>query len=418
MNDNSKIMYIFLRDKIIGIDTILPLCMEIHDRCGYKFNFISFDRLTYKYIIEDNIVIRDAINSIGKIELVSSGKYKSLYVSKIFSLFYFLKVAFNVAVKNYYIIHSAHLHLKPFMWFRWLFKKNNVIFIEKKPFGIGNQIDFKNVKNHNLAYKNRMTYKDISEFGIDIYSHPPLLYAGTLIGYDKDWNYFKHPAANKLKKIVIDGMGIRKNGYWIDFLNKNVNRYIENEMPKGVFKSDNILVFLATRITRATDTNAINEFVGALRALSKYMHIFPLFIKLHTFSDLEFINELLGVAIEEKNSTRYVITKLHPAVLSNRSVISVFANQGTLMKEFSGLGVPVVDLQIYENILSNSYFDLSTDLSKNDLKKRYKSRKELADYTFSDAESFDNFMKKKSFELDNIRPEPKKRVTYLESCDF
>jgi hypothetical protein len=126
----------------------------------------------------------------------------------------------------------------------------------------------------------------------------------------------------------------------------------------------------------------------------------------------------LGVAIEEKNSTRYVITKLHPAVLSNRSVISVFANQGTLMKEFSGLGVPVVDLQIYENILSNSYFDLSTDLSKNDLKKRYKSRKELADYTFSDAESFDNFMKKKSFELDNIRPEPKKRVTYLESCDF
>ena len=77
MRSNRKTVYVLLRNKIIGIDSILPLCMEINGKFGYKFNFISFEHETYKYIVKDNVVIKDMINSIGKIDFVSLKKYKS-----------------------------------------------------------------------------------------------------------------------------------------------------------------------------------------------------------------------------------------------------------------------------------------------------------------------------------------------------
>jgi hypothetical protein len=424
MKVDNKVIYVILRNKIIGIDSILPTCVEIHGRCGYMFNFISLDYSTYKYIMEDNIVLRDAIHSIGKIELLSSDRYKSRYISKLFFIFYFVKVMFNIAVRNDYIMHSAHLHVNPFVWVRWLFKKSNIIFMEKQSFGIEKAIDFTNVKNRDLKflYNKRLTYDEISKYGIDIYSHPPLLYAGVLIGYDKRWNYFKHPTASRLKKIVLKDM--RSNRYWISFIKKNAHKYIESEMPVGDFKSGNILVFIATRITRTTDINAIEEFVGALNVLFKYTHIFPLFIKLHTFSDVEFINELVNTALGKENSARYVFTKLHPAVLATRAVISVFANSGTLMKEFSEFDIPVVDLQIYEDILSPSHVSLSINLSKSNLEKRYKERKNLSDYTFTDVYNFDKFMEKivnTSSKLDGIKPlvdNSQKYISHIESCNF
>ena len=192
MRSNRKTVYVLLRNKIIGIDSILPLCMEINGKFGYKFNFISFEYETYKYIVKDNVVIKDMINSIGKIDFVSLKKYKSRYLSMLFVVFYFIKVIINVAATNGYIMHSAHLHIKPLMWIRWFFKKSNIIFVEKKIHGGSKGINFTNFKKKSLTkiYGSRLTNDEIHEFGIDIYSHPPLLYAGTLIGYNENWNYF------------------------------------------------------------------------------------------------------------------------------------------------------------------------------------------------------------------------------------
>jgi hypothetical protein len=217
-----------------------------------------------------------------------------------------------------------------------------------------------------------------------------LLYAGTLIGYNENWNYFKHPAAAKLKKIVFKGG--YKGKYLVDFINKHACTYIEGQIPHEEFESDSILVFIATRITRYSDSTAINEFVGALKALSKYLHIFPLFIKLHTFSDTEFIDELIKTSLGNDNSTRYTITNLHPMVLASKAVISVFANDGTVMRQFSELNVPVIDLQIYENILTNSHLKSCIELSESDLSSRYERRKFFSDYTFDETKAFDKFM--------------------------
>ena len=425
-NYNGRVIYVILRNKIVGIDSVLSSCMNIHGKCGYVFNFICLDSATYKNIIEDNIVLRDAISSIGKIELIASDKYKSNYISKLFIIYYFAKVIFNITVRNSYVIHFAHLNSKPFVWFRWLFKKNNVIFMERTYFSAEIDKGLLDSKKHDsklkLIYDTRSTYDEISEYGIDIYSHPPLLYAGILIGYDEEWNYFKHPEAKELKKIVFKNS--RKNKYWVDFINKHAKKYIEDQMPKGCFESNKILVFIATRIMRSSDPNLINEFVGALKALSKYTHIFPLFIKLHTYSDIEFVNELLSISLGSVSDVKYVITTLHPEVLATRSVISVFANEGTIMEEFSVLWVPVVDLQIYENILPPFCLESSINLSEGDLTRRYNEREKFSDYTFTDAKDFDKFMEgivDTSYSLDDTKifiSDSKKNMSNLWSCDF
>ena len=392
MRSNRKTVYVLLRNKIIGIDSILPLCMEINGKFGYKFNFISFEHETYKYIVKDNVVIKDMINSIGKIDFVSLKKYKSRYLSMLFVVFYFIKVIINVAATNGYIMHSAHLHIKPLMWIRWFFKKSNIIFVEKKIYGVSIGVNSKNFKKRSLTriYESRLTNDEIREFGIDMYSHPPLLYAGILIAYNENWNYFKHPAANQLKKITFKHS--YRGKHFVDFVNKHAYTYIKNQIPHENFESGNILVFIATRIIRHSDSNVINEFTGALRALSKYLHIFPLFIKLHTFSDTEFIDELIKASLGDENSTRYTITTLHPMVLASKAVISVFANDGTVMGQFSELNVPVIDLQIYENILAPSHLKSCIELSESELTRRYKRRKISSDYTFDEMEEFDKFM--------------------------
>ena len=202
---------------------------------------------------------------------------------------------------------------------------------------------------------------------------------------------FKHPDADKSKKIIFNSG--YSGEYLVDFINNNADNYINNQIPCESFESTSILVFIATRITRHSDSKLVNEFVGALKSLSKYLHIFPLFIKLHTFSDTEFIDELIKISLGGDNSNRYVITTLHPMVLARKAIISVFANDGTIMGQFSELNVPVINLQIYENILTYAHLKACIDISDVELKHRYERRKLYSDYTFDNVKEFDSYMK-------------------------
>ena len=87
MKNTKKIVYVILPNKIIGIDSILPLCMEMHGRCGYRFNFIFLEFETYEFIMKNNTVLADAINYIGKVDFISSSRFKSRYISKLFFIF-------------------------------------------------------------------------------------------------------------------------------------------------------------------------------------------------------------------------------------------------------------------------------------------------------------------------------------------
>ena len=111
MARQTQHIYVLLRNKIVGVDSILPLCMQLHKECGVTFTFMFFEYSSFKVIRNDNIVLSDAINTIGKSIFVGSGKHK--IISKIFPIFFLVKMVFNINFKKSYIMHTGGMNIKP-----------------------------------------------------------------------------------------------------------------------------------------------------------------------------------------------------------------------------------------------------------------------------------------------------------------
>ena len=63
----KKWIVVFLKNKLISLDSILPLALEINRCCGYRFYFIIWQYESYKSVVEDNIILRDMALSVGQI---------------------------------------------------------------------------------------------------------------------------------------------------------------------------------------------------------------------------------------------------------------------------------------------------------------------------------------------------------------
>ena len=63
----KKFIVIFLKNKLISLDSVIPLVLEINRCCNYNFYFVIWEYETYQSVINDNIVLRDMALSVGKI---------------------------------------------------------------------------------------------------------------------------------------------------------------------------------------------------------------------------------------------------------------------------------------------------------------------------------------------------------------
>ena len=109
----SKIIFIFLKNKIISLDSIIPFAFEMNKQCGFKFVFVVFDKGTYDAIKNDNIVLNDAINTIGSLVYIYSLKNSFKIIRKLFFLFNVLKISLQVNFNDSYILHFGGLNERP-----------------------------------------------------------------------------------------------------------------------------------------------------------------------------------------------------------------------------------------------------------------------------------------------------------------
>ena len=74
-NSKSKFMYIFLNNKIISLDTIVPIILEVKTRNeAINVIYITFDFNTYKFIKMNKLLFK-AINEVG--DLIFLGRKKT-----------------------------------------------------------------------------------------------------------------------------------------------------------------------------------------------------------------------------------------------------------------------------------------------------------------------------------------------------
>mgnify|MGYP003985757481 CR=1 FL=1 len=63
---------VFLNNKLISVDTILPVLIELKEKYNTKIYFIVFEEMAYKGI-RSNIVINDAVNYAGNLIYIGFG---------------------------------------------------------------------------------------------------------------------------------------------------------------------------------------------------------------------------------------------------------------------------------------------------------------------------------------------------------
>mgnify|MGYP000028704278 CR=1 FL=1 len=335
----KKHVYVILKNKIIGTDSVITLCMQIYKECGYTFTFILFEHGSFKAIKNDNIVLFDAINSIGKLVSLSSERYKYRVISKIFTVLFFIKMILKIKFQENYIMHSGGLHVKPLSFIMNFTPLQRIIFHETSSYGRLCH-ENKGVDTPEMFFSRRQTQ---NAFDSNVLRHLlPTLNAGILIAYDEFWNYFKHPEAINAQQVVFNNS--RNAGAWIDFIKNRSSEYIDSELDKYLLnqKSKHILIIFIGRIQIDKSGSYIKSFIQMIDEISKTVgDKVPVFIKPHIFADLEFIMNCISKGVGG-GKINYIFTKLHPSVLASRAAISFFIGNSTVINEISNLNVPII----------------------------------------------------------------------------
>mgnify|MGYP006445674321 FL=1 len=108
----KKIIFIFLKNKIISLDSIIPFAMEVHNKCNIDFIFVAFEKGTYDAIRNDNVVLNDAIESIGSLIYIYRAEFKNTFVKKIALLLNILLISIQIRIKDGYVLHFGGLNEK------------------------------------------------------------------------------------------------------------------------------------------------------------------------------------------------------------------------------------------------------------------------------------------------------------------
>ena len=111
----NKKIFIFLNNKLLTIDLILPFMLELKNKQKYlDVEFISFDKKTLN-IIKKNELLFDAINKIGKIKIFGNYFYFNNKITKVIG--YFIDFSRIILVNFFYkvvFIHFKALELFPY----------------------------------------------------------------------------------------------------------------------------------------------------------------------------------------------------------------------------------------------------------------------------------------------------------------
>ncbi len=340
----SKIIFIFLKNKIISLDSIIPFAFEMNKQCGFKFVFVVFDKGTYDAIKNDNIVLNDAINTIGSLVCIYSLKNSFKIIRKLFFLFNVLKISLQVNFNDSYILHFGGLNERPLVFIRWLFFLRKRILCESSSYGrfINNNAEFGSVTTRNASTIYQYRTDSLSYFSSSEDYAP--LNASILVGFHESWNYFKHKESYKTKKVVF--LNSRNSPAWIDFLSTNANNYINKELGVLGCDSKNIISIVIGRLMLRYHDDELTRlhakaFKKTLISLAKYSKDFPIFIKPKVYDDISMLKKFID-EIGKEYKINFILTELHPMVLASRSIVSIFVSNTTAINDFYIARVPIV----------------------------------------------------------------------------
>jgi hypothetical protein len=312
---------VIVKNKLITIDTVLPVLIEMKEKYGIDSTIVVNDELAHKGI-KENVVIRDAVNYVGKeiyVGDISENKIirKSVKIGWLVVLLF--KMFFGVK-----ILHFGTLEVFPYSILNKLFRRN-IFLLQSSSYSYYGG-DF-----NSLLERSSPIVKPISG---NVVLFNDNISAFSLMDYDHNVYNF-------------GGTRIRKS--WFDYVNARSDFYF-SLYHNNVDTSRGCIVLILAFFGKMEKINdpydgyriLFKKTIGALQSIKGDI---PVLLKPHVFTDMNIVNN----EIQDKNG--FYITYLHPSVLATRAKFFVCNLYSTTMADAKSFGVKTIEYSDYRKDL-------------------------------------------------------------------
>ena len=327
---------VFLNNKLITCDTIVPLIWEIMiRRPGGRAVFVVMERRTYE-AVNANIVLRDAIREMGT--LIYLGRPRPGAVAGLLH-------RFAVIPRLAYWLMLAWLGQTTFLHFKalnqWplkilgLLAPSRTIFAEGSPFG-ESELELKFAKI--IGPRNRDLPKVVGQ---------------TLIRFRDDWPSYADPRNAKRTHFKLDLPFAGRQ--WLDYLDKVADRYLATAFTEAGIATGTEIV--ACPIGSIAESEVFRGERTLWRLLEEIIEIvgetlpdLPLIIKPHPASIEQGLEVEALLASHPK--VKGFVSHLHPMVLATRARCAISFAYTTSFAAMKSVGTPTIEYTDYtDNVL-------------------------------------------------------------------
>lgn len=316
---------VFLKNKLISCDTIVPLLHEIQERRKHKVYFIVPSLQTEDYI-KKNIVLYDLMSSMGCISTISKG---------------------NIFNKLMFLIKLIHLSFSCFL------KKGHVFYFGKIGSIIG-KIMIINERRMFLAEPDNFGFSDLTRraqtaggLTRHIYKEKHRDFEGkNLLIFSEhfeinDWNI-------KNKNVFYFG-NTRNRESWANYIKKVSHKYLNSFFSQENLTPTLSIIYIMTYIGDIpcidTKDTMLHLFKDTLKILVQEANGVPILIKPHMTTDLKIVKK----EILKYPEAKIILTDLHPAVLSVTAMFFIGNYYSTVFGDAIVWNVPTIEFTSYKS---------------------------------------------------------------------
>ena len=325
----SSLLLVFINRKLISIDSVIPLLCEIKNTYPKMIIKVICPHLATKQGIDNNIFIKDQIDNIGSIRVLSirNAKNKKSFIKAIQCLILVLSIIKDCIISRVSFIHFGWLFTKPFNFLNFINKKNS-FYCENDSYGftqLMQDVTFLK-KNYPIDY--------------------PIIESGNVIAFSKEWHFSDSHGKNKYKYFYYGPSRQRK--YWTNLVLSKADYYIKKELNKNKLDENSALIsvmlgYFGELKFLLNKDSAISALDDTIQVLSKCIKKEVVVFKPHVITDLVILDKVL----KKYNNFDYIITYLHPMILATRSKLAIANYYSTTLSDFNTLGVKTIEYTDY-----------------------------------------------------------------------
>jgi len=382
-------IHVFLNDKLISADIIVPLLYEIKEQSNKGANTkVRFYLPSYKEngleSLRRNIVLYDSMCNLG--EYIVYGRKSDSKFSKVFHRMWLIKfmlqTSISIIFRESYIFHFGAIDKYPLKFF-YLLNRRGSYFFSQWPFAY--PVNLFTVNNH---YKKRKR-------------NDRLVSASKYITYTKDKNPDLHRFKD-IKNLNID-CNPHKGISWLKYLESNGQQWLN--LYNLTFKSNQYITYALRHFNREAalinpDTDLSDLLYETLKVIDSSVSNKTVLLKPHSFTDINYLKDI----VKKFNNNKYIIVELHPLILSYISKVFISNFFSILYNDARIFNTPVIEFTRYSketlDLINNGpiYPEYVTHFINNDSDYFAQTLKSVSDGKYTENE----FVSKESCNTINI----------------